>query len=108
MRYLPDNRHAIKDYDYNNLSRTDLTFRADVREEAELPLKFGPFNAVPFTSLRGTYWDGQPLSEGSMWRGLGVYGVRGATSFSRVYDDVNSDLLDVHRVRLFSGRNGLA
>ena len=99
VRYLPDNRHEIQHFDYNNTSRTDLTFRTDVREEAELPLKFGPFNAVPFTSLRGTYWDGQALKEGTDWRGLGVYGVRGATSFSRVYDDANSELLDVHRVR---------
>ena len=99
VRYLPDDRHQIQHFDFNNLSRTDLTFRVDAREEAEVPLKLGAFNVVPFTSVRGTYWDGQPLEEGTFWRGLGVYGVRGGTSFSRVYDDVNSELLDVHRIR---------
>ncbi len=99
VRYLPDDRHAIQYWKFNNRSRTDLTFRADARQEAELPLKLGALNVVPFTSLRGTYWDGQPLEEGTFWRGLGVYGVRGGTSLSRVYDDVNSELFDVHRIR---------
>lgn len=99
VRYLPDNRHEMQHYDFNNLSRTDATFRFDAREEAELPLKFRAVNVVPFTSLRGTYWDGQPLEEGTFWRGLGVWGLRGASSLSRVYDDVNSELLDVHRIR---------
>lgn len=99
VRYRPDDRHAIQDYDYNNLSCTDLTFRTDARQEAELPLKLGAFNIVPFGSVRGTYWDGQPLDEGTKWRGLGVYGLRGSTSFSRVFDDVRSRLLDVDRIR---------
>jgi hypothetical protein len=99
VRYLPDDRHEIQHWEFTNQSRTDLTFRADAREEAELPLKLGPFNLVPFTSVRGTYWDGQPLEEGTFWRGLGVYGVRGGTSFSRVYNDVNSELFDIHRIR---------
>lgn len=30
---------------------------------------------------------------------MGIYGVRGGTSFSRVYDDVESELFDVHRIR---------
>lgn len=78
---------------------TDVTFRTDVRQEAELPLKLGPVNVVPFASLRGSYWDGQPRDDGGLWRGLGVYGVRGGVSFSRVYDNVHSELLDVNRIR---------
>ncbi len=78
---------------------TGVTFRGDIRQEAELPLKLGPFNLVPFASVRGTYWDNQPLDEGGLWRGLGVYGARGGISFSRVYDDIESELLDIHRIR---------
>ncbi len=99
VRYLPDDRHEIQQYDFNNLSRTDLTFRVDAREEAEAKIKLGELNVIPFTSLRGTYWDGQPLAEGTFWRGLGVFGVRGGTSFSRVYENANSELFDIHRIR---------
>jgi len=99
VRYLPDDRHHFQRRDFSNLSRTDLTFRADLRQEAELPLKLGPLNLVPFGSVRGSYWDGEALREGTMWRGLGVYGVRGGTSFSRVFDQINSELLDIHRIR---------
>jgi hypothetical protein len=99
VRYLPDDRNKIQHYHYNNLSRTDATFRFDAREEAEAKVRLGALNVIPFTSLRGTYWDGQPLADGTFWRGLGVFGVRGGTSFSRVYDDANSELFDVHRIR---------
>ena len=78
---------------------TDVMFRGDVRQEAELPIKAGPVNIVPFASVRGTYWDSQPRDDGGLWRGIGVYGVRGSTSFSRVYDDIESELLDIYRIR---------
>jgi len=82
-----------------NYRATDVTARADVRQEAEWPLKIGALNLVPFASVRGSYWDGQPRDEGALWRGLGVLGVRGGTSFSRVYDGVHSDLLAIDRIR---------
>lgn len=78
---------------------TDTTFRVDARQEAELPLKLGPVKIVPFVTVRGSFWDGQPTASGGLWRGLGVYGVRGGTSFSRVYDGVESELFDIHRLR---------
>lgn len=99
VRYRPDDRRFFDDERLDNASQTDATFRADSRYELEIPLKFGPVNLVPFGSLRGSRWDGQPLDEGSLWRGLGVYGMRGGTMFSRVYDDARSELLDVDRVR---------
>jgi len=78
---------------------SDVTFRVDGRQEAELPLKLGALNVVPFAAVRGTYWDGQPQDAGGLWRGLGVYGVRGGTTFSRVYEQIESQLLDIHRIR---------
>ena len=99
VRYRLDDRHVLESRRFSNQGSTDLTFRADAREEVELPLKLGPLNVVPFASFRGSYWDGQPLDEGGLWRGLGVYGVRGSTVFSRVFDDIESELLDIHRIR---------
>jgi len=99
VRYLPDDRHAFQYRRYSNLGRSDLTVRGDVREEAELPLKLGAFNLVPFASLRGTYWDGQPLDDGALGRGMGIYGVRGSTTFSKVFENVRSELFDINGIR---------
>lgn|GEM_PF-340655 len=99
VRYRPDDRQFFDERRFNTDGLTDATFRVDARQEAELPLKLGPVSLVPFGSARGTYWDGQPLDDGGLWRGLGVAGVRGAVSFSRVFDAVRSELLDIHRLR---------
>lgn len=94
-----DDRRQFENRRFSNLGDSDMTFRLDWRQEAELPLKFDHLNIVPFGSIRRTYWDSQPLDEGALWRGFVLYGVRGSTSFTRVYDDVYSELLDVNRVR---------
>ncbi len=99
VRRALDNRNTIRRPEYGNWGETDVTFRTDVRQEAELPLKLGPVTAVPFGSLRGSYWDGQPLDAGGLWRGLGAYGVRGGTTLARVFDEVDNRLLDIHRIR---------
>lgn len=99
VRYRPDDRRFFDDGRRDNTNPTDVTFRTDVRQELELPLKLGPLNLVPFSSVRGTYWDGNPHREGTKWRGMGVYGARGGTTLSRVFDDVQSELLDIHRIR---------
>ncbi|MFH1748462.1 MAG: LPS assembly protein LptD [Planctomycetota bacterium] len=96
--YLYQHRYTGDAFSDRNRS-TDVTFRTDARQEFELPLKLGPVNLVPFASFRGTYWDGSPLLDGGLWRGLGVYGMRGSTVFSRVYDEINSELFDIHRLR---------
>jgi hypothetical protein len=99
VRYLRDDRWFLDERRFNNDGDTDVVFRGDIREEAELPLKLGALNVVPFASVRGTYWSDQPLDSGGLWRGLGVYGIRGGTSFSRVFENVESELLDIHRLR---------
>ena len=99
VRYRADDRRFFDDDRLDNTSVTDATFRGDIRQEAELPIKLGPLNVVPFATLRGSFWDGVPRRAGALWRGFGLYGLRGGTSFSRVFDDVESELLDIHRIR---------
>ena len=99
VRYRPDDRHALDKYCFNNIGGTDITFRGDVREEAEFPLKLPGLNIVPFATGRGSYWDGQPLDDGALGRGLGVFGFRGGGYLARVYDGVQSDLFDIRRIR---------
>ncbi|RMF74234.1 MAG: LPS-assembly protein LptD, partial [Planctomycetota bacterium] len=99
VRYRPDDRHFIDRRQFRNDGLTDTTLRADAREEIELPLKLPGVSIVPFATFRGTYWDGQPLDDGGLWRGFGLYGVRGGAYLARVYDDIESELFDIHRIR---------
>ncbi|MBK8915155.1 MAG: LPS-assembly protein LptD [Phycisphaerales bacterium] len=99
VRYRPDDRRFLDEFRFDNLARTDVTFRADGRQEVELPLKLGGVNVVPFVTGRAGYWDGQPLDRGGLWRGLGVFGLRASTMFSRVFTDARSELLDVDGIR---------
>lgn len=99
VRYRPDDRHFLDKYRFNNLGGTDVTLRGDVREEAEFPIKLPGLNIVPFATGRGSYWDGQPLDDGALGRGLGVFGLRGGSYLARVYDGVHSDLFDIQRIR---------
>lgn len=99
VRYRTDDRNFFDTRPFRNNGLTDATFRADAREEFEWPVQVEGFNAVPFASFRGSYWDGQPLDAGGLWRGLAVYGVRGGGYLSRVYEDIQSELLDINRIR---------
>ncbi len=99
VRYRPDDRRLFDGRRFDNTARTDLTARATLRQEAELPIKLPGLNLVPFATAHGQYWDGQPLRSGRQWRGVGVYGVRGGTWLAKVYDNVDSQLWDLHRLR---------
>lgn len=99
VRYRPDDRRFFDNHRVDNTSATDTTARADSRNEAELPIKVPGWNFVPFATVRGSFWDGTALDDGANWRGMGIYGMRGATWLSKVYNDANSDLLDINRIR---------
>lgn len=99
VRYQPDDRRFLDERPFRNNGLTDVTLRMGLRQEAELPLKLPGLNIVPFASGRGDYWDGQPLDTGGLWRGFGLYGVRGGAYLARVFDDVHSELLDIDRIR---------
>ena len=99
VRMRPDDRRFFNPFRRDNTRQTDSVFRTDVREEAELPLKLGPLNLVPFATVRGSFWDSAPHRDGSLWRGFASYGARGSMQFSRVFDEVKSQLLDIDRIR---------
>lgn len=99
VRYRPDDRRFFDSNRLDFSGATDNTARADLREEAELPFKVGPLNAVPFVTGRGSIWDGMVHYDGHIGRALGVAGTRGGASFARVYDNVESELFDIHRIR---------
>lgn len=99
VRYRPDDRHLFDERFFSNEGGTHSLLRADLREEAELPIKLPGWAIVPFATGRGTYWEHQPLDEGSLGRGFGLLGVRGSTWLARVYDDIRSELLDINRIR---------
>lgn len=89
----------------------DTVLRFDTRHEFEAPLEAGPINLTPFIVGRFTAWDtnfqdfsgddGQDKE-----RYWGAAGVRFGTSIQRVYNDVDSRALDIHRLRHIIEPNG--
>jgi hypothetical protein len=78
--------------------------RLDSRQEIDFPLAVGPVQFDPFVSGRLTYWDTNfPVVNnqlgGGTTRAWGTVGFRSSTTFSKVYPDVKSDLLDVDQLR---------
>ena len=72
--------------------------RADIREELNVPLAIGPVKLLPFVAARGTYWSESPR-DGALVRPWGQIGVNATTHIWRVYNNVESRLLDIHRLR---------
>lgn len=83
----------------------DWVFRADTRHELSSALDAGPVRFVPFVVGRLTFYDRSfsdfsgADGEDSQFRGWAAGGVRVSTSINRVYDEVESSLLDLHRLR---------
>lgn len=82
---------------------SEWVHRADVRQEFSAPFDVGPVRVAPFLVGRVTAWDDDfsqlsPEQEDKIryWGGLGV---RASTRMQRVFDGVNSSLLDLDRVR---------
>lgn len=81
---------------------TDHRLRFDSRHELQAPLKLSIFNITPFVSGRLTAYDEgfEDFSgEDEQVRLFGTVGARIHTEFSKTYDDFNSKLFDVHRLR---------
>ncbi len=77
-------------------------FRTDTRHELDMPLHLGPLTLTPYVSGRFSSWNEDfpnTANDGSTERVWGTAGVRGSTTFWRVYDDVNSEFWDIHRIR---------
>ncbi|MFQ5501358.1 MAG: LPS assembly protein LptD [Phycisphaerae bacterium] len=105
VRYRPDERLRFSKSDSNgrdNFSRTGGVVRGDSRQEVHFLLPdLGPVKLTPFLMARGTAWDDSPgsIGRGGQQRGMVGYGLHGNLIASRVYDDVESDLFDLHRLR---------
>lgn len=81
----------------------DGIFRADTRQELDMPLEWGELNITPYTVGRATVWDNDftqysPNEEDNVrfWYGAGT---RVSTTMQRVDDSVDSRLFDLHRMR---------
>jgi lipopolysaccharide assembly outer membrane protein LptD (OstA) len=94
-----DQRFSVDGYD------EDERLRFDTRQELQLPLTTGPISIVPFATGRVTFYDDDfdgfspQLGEEDNLRWWGTIGLRLHTAFSRTYEDVQSSLLDLHRLR---------
>ena len=94
---LPDARTYLPP-DPRNLRDSAATLIADTIHEIDLPLKIGVVNVVPFVEGRITYFQ-HTLDGGSDLRLGGKAGARASTQAWRVYDHVESDFWDLHRLR---------
>jgi len=86
--------------------------RLDTREELALPLHIGQLNIMPYVVGRATYWGREfpeRLEEGGLvmlrndesehCRPYGQVGVKANTHFWRIYENAESRLWDVHRLK---------
>ena len=76
--------------------------RVDSRHELSLPLKPGIFNVTPFVVGRFTGYDDdfeEFSSDDDTMRFFGAGGVRITTQFQRVYNAVENQAFDLHRLR---------
>ena len=82
--------------------------RLDTRDEINLPLHAGPINIVPYGVGRLTHWgesvdvdnfDPEDPNGGDLCRIYGQVGTRVNTHLWRVYNNVDSRLWDVHRLK---------
>ncbi len=80
------------------LDDTSTTARLDSRQEIDTTFSIGSMNFVPFGTVRGTYWGDTPY-DGGLGRFYGAYGLKGSAYQWRVYDDVESRMFDLHRLR---------
>ena len=84
--------------DQSGQTGTRIFPRLDTRNEVDLPLNLGPVNLVPYATGRATYWDDAPPN-GAHWRPYGQVGARANLHVWRVFDNVESRLWDVHRLK---------
>lgn len=80
----------------------DTHYRADSRQEIQAPLMLGPVNITPYAVGRITAYDDDfsaYAGNDEQSRFWGAAGVRANTNFSSTWDEAESRLLDVHRLR---------
>lgn len=88
---------GIPSYAYTGVTN-DYVARGDFRQELDYPLGDDKVRLVPYGVVRYTAYSDSP-EDGATDRILGGVGVRASTQFHRVYNGVQSDVLDIHRLR---------
>jgi len=105
VRYRHDNRRDFNEDSerwWDNTGSTGSVVRGDTRDELQFPLPaLGPLKVTPYVMGRAGGWDDTPDSTGGGGAGryLASYGVQSNMIFSKVDDTVESELLDLHRLR---------
>jgi hypothetical protein len=103
IRYQQDNQTPTypRWFGHTNTDSTRVTSRADLREEADVPLDLGPVRLAPFGAVRGSYWDQTEADDhqGALGRDFFSYGVRSSAYAWKVFDDIQSRVLDLYRIR---------
>jgi len=98
-RYKPDKGRLFNEWRArDNTEETNVTFRSETRNELTFPFQLGPAKVVPFIVGRAGLW-GDSQEGGSENRMFGSAGVRASGQFWRVYEGIDSELLDVHGIR---------
>ncbi len=77
---------------------SNTVYRGDSRQELDWPFSLGQFRLMPYVAGRYTGYSDSP-DQAALNRFLAASGIRINTAFWKIDDDVNSDLLDIHRVR---------
>lgn len=81
----------------------DDTYRADTRQDFEIPLRAGELNIVPFFTGRATAWDDNfdefNGDDNDPYRLWGASGLRLATTIQRIDDSAKLEALDINRIR---------
>jgi len=90
-RYRPDEDLQVRG--------SNTTVVADTIHELDFPVKLGPVTLVPFGEVRLTYFDEVLDRSGSEDRFAARFGGRVATHAWRVYENVESEFWDLHRLR---------
>lgn len=107
VRYRPDDRRAFNGQNrWDNTGETGSVLRADSREELQFPLpELGPLKLTPYVAGRASAYDDGPsgwdddAGSGGFGRVFGSYGLKGNTVFSKADDTIESEFLNLHRMR---------
>ena len=101
MTYFNEDHLGVKRYRPDvdsDLQGSDVMGRGDTRHELDVPLKAGPVNITPYAVARATGWTDHP-DGGDDFRPFGQAGVKSNMDIWRVYNDVQSRLWDLDRLK---------
>ena len=101
LTFYSESHAGVQRYRYpNDTKRDDSGFfdRLDTRQEIAVPLRAGPVNLMPYAVGRLTHWGKTPADSGEL-RPYGQVGAKANIHIWRVYNDIESRLWDVHRLK---------